>query len=618
MRLITFIIFGILQSCTVWGAAPFAEFEYWAEKNDLTSSTVTEIKKSWSSYFPELVQGGHKKLSHPEKSIWLRLSHQGKHDDSMIVISTSHVTKVDYYHFRDGVQVDQAIGGPLAGTENINVLSSVPVFYLRSADTEKTLDEVYLRVASLSADEISIAVKGYNSVIQELEISRALVYFFLGAILIVFVYQLALYAGLRERFIFYYLAMHLFFVLARLSFSGFFDYFWPVDSVLRPINFGFVFAGFSGVFVSLFSLSFFHFRSRKIQWMFRVTFVCQSMMIALGVLQTLDSYHYAGWIFKVYKTAGSIAVLLNIVAIVYAAVKKLPYSKFILVSWMPIAVFFILNLNQIIPMQTAYARQLILIPMFLELLMMSLVMSKKARELNYQVGQNHSLKKILRLVSHDLANQLFVIEAHSEILCQSTDQKVLHSSMRIQKALGRSKSLLDSVLGWVFVQDGRLSLDIAPVDLKQVLFDSLDTFEERARAKDVEIQAPWLLKDEKALILAEVNSLQNQVISNGISNAVKFTPRGGKVLVDVSVKPHEIEVTIQDNGSGMPKEVSEAINSGKWVESQPGTENEVGTGFGTSLMNSYMHEYGGSLRLESDTSGPRKGTTLHLTFKRAA
>ena len=94
------------------------------------------------------------------------------------------------------------------------------------------------------------------------------------------------------------------------------------------------------------------------------------------------------------------------------------------------------------------------------------------------------------------------------------------------------------------------------------------------------------------------------IIRNLLSNAIKFTPKNGVVEISsrhakVSDKQEYTEVTIRDNGVGIPLEIQSKLFSIDENTSTKGTENESGTGLGLILCKEFVHKHGGEISLES-------------------
>jgi signal transduction histidine kinase len=106
------------------------------------------------------------------------------------------------------------------------------------------------------------------------------------------------------------------------------------------------------------------------------------------------------------------------------------------------------------------------------------------------------------------------------------------------------------------------------------------------------------------------------VIRNIVSNAVKFTPKGGNISVAASINPEGlVQVSISDSGIGMKPEMVANLFKLDVPTGRPGTEGEASTGLGLILCKDFVEKHGGKLWAESEVG---KGSTFHLTIPQKA
>jgi len=105
----------------------------------------------------------------------------------------------------------------------------------------------------------------------------------------------------------------------------------------------------------------------------------------------------------------------------------------------------------------------------------------------------------------------------------------------------------------------------------------------------------------------------NTVLRNLISNAIKFTHPGGKIIVSAEEIQNEIKVSVSDNGVGIPKNSIEKLFRIDENYSTPGTQKEKGTGLGLILCKDFIEKHGGKIWVESDEG---KGSTFSFTLEK--
>ena len=124
----------------------------------------------------------------------------------------------------------------------------------------------------------------------------------------------------------------------------------------------------------------------------------------------------------------------------------------------------------------------------------------------------------------------------------------------------------------------------------------LENFEQKIAAKANTVATTI---GTQRLILADRQMMSNQVLSNILSNAIKFTPKGGVIAIGFEDHGNVIKVCVKDSGIGMPKEVFQNVFNSYKPTSRQGIEGEVGTGFGMPLVKAYVEKMGGSIAIRT-------------------
>jgi signal transduction histidine kinase len=105
------------------------------------------------------------------------------------------------------------------------------------------------------------------------------------------------------------------------------------------------------------------------------------------------------------------------------------------------------------------------------------------------------------------------------------------------------------------------------------------------------------------------------ILQNLVSNAIKFTPRGGSVTVRARREDHGGLIQVQDTGVGIPAHLQDNLFQLGRRASTRGTEDERGTGFGLTLTKQFIEQHGGSIWLESELG---KGTSITFSLPHEA
>lgn len=238
----------------------------------------------------------------------------------------------------------------------------------------------------------------------------------------------------------------------------------------------------------------------------------------------------------------------------------------------------------------------------------------KNTQLSDALNQNTSL---LRMLSHDISNSLFVIELNKTLIEKGSDTEKCAS--RIDRAVQNIASLIKHTREQQALLSGKKTLDLKPNRLVAAIELSIDLIQERLDAKNLTISRSYSLEDDTE-VLADDVSLINSVLCNVLSNAVKFSPPHSLIEVHIEARSeHEVCLTIQDHGVGMPQDILKNLFEFSGSTSHLGTEGETGTGFGMPLVQTYMNCYGGKIQVESkpkDNQSSDHGTKVMLTFQR--
>ena len=634
MKTLFFLLLLIptLTSLKVFGAG-VEQFELWVPENQ--NLTLPEIQpfdntknisgidqhKNWSKKPTQVINGHTQKFSGNVQEYWVKLKFPTSKVDQFVVIGSANIEFAEMHHFRNDQRIDFSFGGLRAASYSINLLARHPVFFIKGSDLPG-VDEVYFHVLSLDAMNVSLDQQPINTILEDMEISRFLLYFFMGAVGMLAVYLLVLYEGIRETSILYYLGFTCSFAATMLLASGLLDSFVDPDSKYK---FAYLvpFTSSSIIFFAIFFTKEFLELKGRLLTLFNISLLIPIVSLLLSLFFVIDPVQNAGWTRPILTIIQTFAVVIILSGVIFATYKKYPYSKYVVASWLPLGAFTVLDVNRQLPFEKAYGGQLTIIPLVIEMLIMSVAMSEKAIHLSRKAGetkqhkmQNEMLMQILRALSHDLANHFATILTNAEIIGrQFTDPEITKRISKITGAIRRGSQITASVRTWMLANDGRLNLDLRAVNAKSLVTEAISIFEDKMTEKGINISINWPVELATMEIIADETALLNQVLNNCISNAIKFTPRNGDISFEATTVNDELVINIRDTGQGMPMEMVEKINRGETVDSTAGTENEKGTGFGLALMSSYMKAFGGKMTVRSTTIGVYHGTIVSLAFR---
>jgi signal transduction histidine kinase len=168
------------------------------------------------------------------------------------------------------------------------------------------------------------------------------------------------------------------------------------------------------------------------------------------------------------------------------------------------------------------------------------------------------------------------------------------------------------------MQSGKHSLAIVPINLQDCFASLLEMYQEKLEEKRITMSSEGL--EKPVWVFGEETGLVFQVLSNLISNAIKFSHTQGHIACRVGRESNFVSVTISDCGIGMSEELKEAIFDNQKPTTRTGTAGEHGTGFGMPIARSYIQRYGGDIRVNSreiSTHPDDHGTEFEILLRPA-
>ena len=204
-------------------------------------------------------------------------------------------------------------------------------------------------------------------------------------------------------------------------------------------------------------------------------------------------------------------------------------------------------------------------------------------------------EEVLRIVAHDLRNPLNTVAMTTQLLLElpSTEPVRVHRLTVIQRAGQQMHRLINDLLSVSIIEAGRLTVVPRPVTVAALLADAHEMLKPIAAAKPVElvIEACDDLPDVHA---DPVRVLQ--VISNLVGNAIKFTPKGGRVTISAARDGEKVRFDIADTGPGIAPEQMANIFGRFWQANRGDTR---GIGLGLSIAKGIVEAHGEELRVSS-------------------
>jgi two-component system cell cycle sensor histidine kinase PleC len=216
---------------------------------------------------------------------------------------------------------------------------------------------------------------------------------------------------------------------------------------------------------------------------------------------------------------------------------------------------------------------------------------------------NASKTAFLANMSHELRTPLNAILGFSEIIAQECfgpagSPRYKDYAGDIHSSGAHLLSLINDLLDVAKIEAGRMEIEPNPLEVRHVFDAALKIMGAKTREKrqklviDVAPDVPLLIADERAL---------KQILINLVSNAVKFTPEGGRIAVVGSLAPSgDFQIMVEDNGPGIPREKLDRIFTPFNQVDNRYDRQAGGTGLGLALVRGLAELHGGRAWLESE------------------
>ncbi len=219
--------------------------------------------------------------------------------------------------------------------------------------------------------------------------------------------------------------------------------------------------------------------------------------------------------------------------------------------------------------------------------------------------------KFFSIIAHDLRSPLVAFLGLTEMMAEDLNSFTINEIQTMVVGMKSSADnlykLLENLLEWSMLQRGLINFEPRKFLLKPKVVEIIESIRESANAKEIEIDysVPEDLK-----VCADNNMIAS-TIRNLVSNAMKFTPKGGKVNLSAKICDNYVEIAIQDTGIGMSQKMVDNLFQLDVKTNRPGTEGEPSSGLGLLLCKEFIEKNDGKICVKSEEG---KGTTFHFTI----
>jgi signal transduction histidine kinase len=215
----------------------------------------------------------------------------------------------------------------------------------------------------------------------------------------------------------------------------------------------------------------------------------------------------------------------------------------------------------------------------------------------------------LAIVSHDLRSLLNGLSLSAQVLLEDAPADAAGDLARkcaktSQRLVSRMSRLVNDLLDMASIEAGKVALLIEANDVADVVRDTLEAFEPLAAAKGVALSAeakliPCVYRFDAGRVL--------QVLANLVSNAIKFTPSGGRISLSIERESNDLHFALSDTGIGIPEDALPGV----FEKFKQVAKDRRGLGLGLYISKGIVQSHGGRMWAESQLGA---GSTFHFTI----
>ena len=222
---------------------------------------------------------------------------------------------------------------------------------------------------------------------------------------------------------------------------------------------------------------------------------------------------------------------------------------------------------------------------------------------------NRTKDEFLATMSHELRTPMTAILGWAQLMRSKalSETDFSHALEIVERNARAQTKLIDDLLDISRIITGKLRLDVRVVDLAGVVESAVDALRPTAEARAIRLQS--LIDPQASPVSGDTDRLQ-QVVWNLVSNAIKFTPRGGRVQVRLERVDSHVEITVSDSGRGISAEFLPHVFDRFRQADGSTTRKQGGLGLGLSIVRQLVELHGGTVSVES--AGEGQGATFSV------
>jgi two-component system, sensor histidine kinase LadS len=576
---------------------------------------------------------GNLRFNYVDSAIWLRFAVANTSDQnrswvlslSPVLIDSVKMTELDpsgQVIQTSSFDVDRL--SPLQAGVSRSLPRRAPAFSFSTP--ENSTRTIILRIQSRHLMDLHVALATPETDQATYFHEQSVFGFYYGLFFSIFLFNFLLFLATREYLYLDYIFFLASYILELSCLNGFLDFhFGQYFNFSKHLG---LFASLTVVFGILFGRRFLE-TKRMTPRLDQIQVALVAIALVLALVDITPVYSLISVFYGYFLRICIDIAVVTLIAATYIAYRKGHRPAiFFLIAWVTflfLPLLYVATLIGIVPNTNVPHNVTQLVTSF-EMVVLSIAMADRVyvlrekklaaeKEVEQKSEDTDALRSLIHIICHDLRNPLTVMAGHAELQLRRGKGEW----KPIARAAQTQKEILDYVQIKEAIESGKQQLTLVPVSLVKVIENARFLFEERLDEKKIR----WITHlEDSHVVLADPTLLTYTVISNLISNAIKFSRENGLIEIKSRTIETGIELTVRDNGIGIPRNLVESLFSNSVATTRPGTNGEQGTGFGMPLVKTVMEFFGGSISVSSSVeeeanAGSTSGTSMILRLKKA-
>jgi signal transduction histidine kinase len=242
-------------------------------------------------------------------------------------------------------------------------------------------------------------------------------------------------------------------------------------------------------------------------------------------------------------------------------------------------------------------------------------LEEKAQRVEIELDRYKSLDRIksnfLLQVTHELRGPLAAVSGYHEMIVRGitggVGQKTLHAVQRAMRRTDNLLTMIDEMIDYAYMQTDRVPFEPGRTTLRELIEANVELLAPQALAKGIRVD----VKCSPELRIRASRDIGNIILSNLLSNALKYSPHGSTVVISAVQESGEVCLEVKDQGIGMSPEEMQHIFEEFYRTRRAREVERDGTGLGLSIIKKSVETLGGRITVASQID---KGTTFHIYF----